>query len=86
MRDSVDSIRRTENPGRVSQVRWRREDAHGRRIHKDWGVCHLVGNIEEAHANKNTCEKPMNFWNIPHTRRREHPFDPLGLRPMLVPP
>jgi len=31
------------------------------------------------------CEKPASFWKDTRTRRREHPFGPLGLHPKLVP-
>lgn len=64
MRDPVDLIRRTENPGRVSEVRWRWENAHGWRIFKDWCVCHLIGDIEEAHANKFSVSSFSDFGNV----------------------
>jgi hypothetical protein len=85
VRDPVRPIRRTEKPGRVSEVRWRREDAHSWRIHKDWDVCHLIGDIEEAHANKISVRNSQSLESITRTRLREHPFGPLGLHPKLVP-
>lgn len=87
MRDPVDLIRRTENPGRVSEVRWRWENAHGWRVFKDWCVCHLIGDIEEAHANKISVRDQLlfGFWKGARTHRRERRFGPLGLHPKLVP-